>query len=302
MSSPIQRKLNRLKRNRDAGHALARALAEASAMWTRQPDAGRLGTLARRKRNCAVSASFKVVTPERGASYIEVRNRRSCKFVLCMQCARLRAREQVRKYRTHLDVIREQNPDAIYLLCTLTTRNEPIARIKAMLDLHETGLQRLHRSPKLKRALLGHLTSLETTIGGTPENPEAHVHSHGFWVMRPLYFSREHNLYLPQAEIVRLWRQACRLTYDPICDIRRVRGPDGDTGPSAVREACVEVLKYAIAPQTLFQRDEFGMHADPTVVGHVALALYKRRLVRFAGCFAVAAKTIRQRNKETAHG
>lgn len=291
--SPAQARLNRLRRNRDAGHAVSRALDQAAEHVT-GADRRRLEVLARRMSACAANATFRIVTPPGEASVVKISNRRGCKSALCMQDARFRAGDQVRKAFARIQIIRDVTPDAKFAFVTLTSRNRPVHDVKSMLDAHEAGLGRFWRARPLARALLGQLTSIEIAIRGTPEVPMAGVHSHSLAVLHPEYFSRQRDLYLSQKAICSLWGAAMRLDYQPICDVRRIYTDSASAMPSLLG-ACVEVLKYSIAPQTLFQRDDYGMYVTPEVIGPLALALYKRRLIRFSGCFSTAAKTLRQR-------
>lgn len=295
--SPARQKLYRYQRARASSQAIARALSHAEPQTATDAQKKCLATLARRMSACAMSASFKLVTPVDEATFVEVRNRRACKNALCMSCARYRARNAVRKAMEQLTVIQAQHPDAPFAFMTLSSINRPMAEVATMLDDHEAAFNRFCRLRPIKNAVLGHITSFEIAIRGTAEHPEAGVHSHSLLVLHPAYFSKEHTLYIPQVELVSLWRTALRVAYNPICDIRRVRASDDQALPSALRET----LKYAIAPHALFQHSDFGPNANPAVVAPLALALYKRRLVRSSGVFTQAAKILKQHAKEARH-
>lgn len=298
-ASPVMKRLLRVVLARSSSAAVARALQIAATHVSGQKRA-RLSTLARRVQACAASAHVKVVTPKGEPSDVSYLNKRSCRSAVCMLCSRRRAARQRYEARRLLQHVREQHPDAPLVFLTLTSANMPIAQIERMFVAHEAALTRFWRHKAITRAVLGHLTSLEIAVRGTKASPEAGVHSHSILVMRPDYFDFAANkdIYLKQARIVELWQHALRVSYKPICDVRRLRGPDGATDPAAMAGAVREALKYAIAPHKLFERDAFGITAQADVIGPLALALYRRRLVRFAGVFAEAKKALRDEQRE----
>jgi len=148
-----------------------------------------------------------------------------------------------------------------------------------MLNDHERALSRLWRGKVIARAMTGHVTGLEIALRNASGAWEAGVHSHSLVALQDDYFNRQANLYLTQRQWVAHWRRALRCDYNPICHVTAVQ--PGDSVHASLRE-CV---KYAIAPHKLFLRGK-AFAVDPLVAVHLADALYKRRLVRFGGCFA----------------
>lgn len=79
---------------------------------------------------------------------------------------------------------------------------------------------------------------------------ELHPHLHIIlMVVPPEYFRRSAGLYIPQREWVSKFRKAIKADYDPICDIRPLRGVDGgapldEEGKKSLFEAC----KYVCEP------------------------------------------------------
>ena len=103
--------------------------------------------------------------------------------------------------------------------------------------------QSWHRFVKLRefRQVLGWVRTTEVTRG---VHSTAHPHFHCLLMVPASYFKKS---YVTQSRWVQLWRQAARLDYDPVVDVRIVksRGADGIAG------AVAEALKYAVKPSDM---------------------------------------------------
>lgn len=294
--SPIQRQLNRHRMHRAAAYAAARALEQAASMAYKGRE--RLAVRARRLTACASSHSVLAVTEPGEATRLVFSHNRSCKDVLCCICLRKRAATMRKKAVELLAGVREIAPGAPVVMLTLTSRNRPLSQLAAQLDEHEAALQRLTRSSAFGRSCLGLFTATEIVIRGTTDAPQAGAHSHSIAVMRPEYRPGA-DIYLRQPDFVRLWRQALRINYHPIVDVRLLRGPDGATDADSVDRAAKEIAKYILKPASLFKRGAFGVSADPEIVAILADALYRRRQVRYGGIFFRAAKLRRTQSGQT---
>lgn len=278
-ASPITRRYRRYKMQRAASAALADALKRAPNILGMAKHR-RIQVLARRIAACAASTTIRLQTPPGDATRIVYRNKRRCRSGLCMPCARVRAREANQRIAKRLDAILADNQYTRFAFLTLTSRNRPIAEVARMLTDHEQSLGRFWRSHDIARAITGHVTGIEIALRNGTGAWEAGVHSHSLVALHPDYFNRKADLYLSQRRLVTLWRRALRADYNPICHVAAV--PHGDD----VRASLRECVKYAIAPHKLFQRDK-GFTVDPVVALHLADTLYKRRLVRCGGTFAL---------------
>lgn len=278
-TSPITRRYRQFKMQRAASAALADAL-------KRAPDIldiaqhHRVQVLARRIAACAASTTIKLQTPPGDATRIIYRNKRRCRSGLCMPCARVRAKETNQRIGLRLDAILAETPGTRFAFLTLTSRNRPIAEVARMLSDHEQSLGRFWRSKTIMRAITGHVTGIEIALRNGTGAWEAGVHSHSLMALHPDYFDRKADRYLSQARLVALWRAALRADYNPICHVAAV--PVGSDARNSLRE-CV---KYAVAPHKLFQHNK-AFAVDPLVALHLAVTLYKRRLTRCGGMFAI---------------
>jgi len=279
MTSPITRRYRRFKMQRAASAAVADALKRAPHILGMAKQR-RIQVLARRIAACAASTTIKLQTPPNDATRIIYRNKRRCRSGLCMPCARVRAKEANQRIALRLDAILAEAPRARFAFLTLTSRNRPIAEVAKMLTDHEQSLARFWRSKEIAHAIIGHVTGIEIALRTGTGVWEAGVHSHSLLALHPDYFDRKTDRYLSQARMVILWRAALRADYKPICHVAAV--PAGEDARASLRE-CV---KYAVAPHKLFQRGK-GFTVDPVVALHLADTLYKRRLIRCSGVFAL---------------
>jgi plasmid rolling circle replication initiator protein Rep len=280
--SPITKRFYRWKFQQAASAAVGAALHRAPALDG--INGSRINTLARRISNCAASATLKLQTLPEQPTKIVYRNRRSCRTGLCAQCARYRARETIQRAKLKLDRILASAPTTRFAFLTLTSKNMPIADVAKMLELHERALDRFWRKRAIARAFTGHITGIEIAIRIRNGQWEAGVHSHSIVSLHASYFDKTADTYLTQAVIVSHWRDSLGADYKPVCDIRAI--PAGD----AVRTTLTECLKYAVAPQRLFEKGQTGFTVDPIVAAYLGAALYKRRMCRMGGLFSKRAK------------
>ena len=182
---------------------------------------------------------------------MSVRPFESCRRRWCPVCSWRKSLRQWGLMMERLPPLVEQHGPVRWLLLTLTVRNCPLADLPATVSAMQKGFRRLsHPSTKLGRAwpATGWLKALEVTF---PREGEAHPHYHVLMAVRPSYFKKG---YIPQAEWAERWREAMRLDYCPVVDIRRVKPLSpaiAEALGSGVAEALGglrEVSKYVTKP------------------------------------------------------
>ncbi len=118
---------------------------------------------------------------------------------------------------------------------------------------------------------LGWLRATEVTCG---KDGSAHPHFHVLLMLPASYFG---NGYIPTRTWVQLWRDAMRLDYDPVCDIRAVRpkkkqvadAEGADARRIAVISAVSEVIKYATKADELLAAGPVWLAEYITQVDHL---------------------------------
>ena len=202
-----------------------------------------------------------------------------CRERLCPMCAWRRSLKVFRQVSQVMDYIDQDTPGLVPLFLTLTARNCESGQLAALLDKIFSGWNNMVRRAKPKRVIQGWFRALEVTRG---KDGSWHPHLHAILLVRQEYFTSKD--YIATREWVQLWRQALRLDYDPICDMRRMHSMGN-------RKAVAEVAKYTVKDTDYVSRDP---DATRQAVDVLSRALRGRRLMAFGGCMAAAARTLRQ--------
>lgn len=92
--------------------------------------------------------------------------------------------------------------------------------------------------------------------------------------------------YMETTEWVKLWRKVMRLDYDPICDIRKVKG-----GNKAIKE----VSKYTVKDSDFISDDK---ELTDKLVSILSKALRNRRLYAYGGLLKEIAKRLGSENPD----
>lgn len=156
-----------------------------------------------------------------------------CRDRLCAICA---WRRQSKFIAQTMPILNQIADDYRFLFMTLTIKNCEIEDIKKNIDIILQGFHRLFMRRKFKRVIKGLIRSVEITYN-EKENT-VHPHMHILAVVDKDYFNNAED-YITHDELMRNWKECCRLNYNPIVDIRRVN----DTGAGAV-----ETMKYSLKP------------------------------------------------------
>lgn len=175
----------------------------------------------------------------------------SCRRRWCPLCSWLKTRARWALFLERVPGLIEQHSPVRWLMLTLTVCNCAIVDLPATVDRMFAGYRAL-TNPKSRLGrewpATGWLRALEITF---PRSGEAHPHIHSLLAVRPSYFTRG---YIRQAEWAQRWKQACKLNYNPIVDVRRVKPLSPEVkravGP-ALAEAfggLREVSKYIVKP------------------------------------------------------
>jgi hypothetical protein len=216
-----------------------------------------------------------------------------------------------------MDIVENEYFRLLPLFITLTVRNCPgtVADLKQSLDVIFGGWNRLLRVKQVKSVVKGWFRALEVTydrdefvtpewytkrkrycdihgikIGDRNLNYDTfHPHIHAVVYVDKSYFQTSGSgAYIKTSEWVRLWRQSCRLNYDPVCDIRRIKN-------TKERKHINELSKYTV-------KDSDYITADDSLMDRLVLilskALKQRRLSAFGGVLKQLAKRFKLLDKE----
>lgn len=212
-----------------------------------------LSKQAARVRDCAEAVFFHMHADNKnGEIGLKLHSAPYCHYRHCPTCQWRRSLKAKATVMSALPGILQKYPAARFVMLTLTIRNCPVSDLRETVGAMNAGWKRLIL--RKDWPALGWLRAVEVTRG---KDGSAHPHYHCLLMLPPEYFSRN---YLPTKAWVQLWREAMRLDYDPVCDVRIVRVkpgremPDGtDARLLAVSSAVSEVVKYATKASDLLQ-------------------------------------------------
>lgn len=204
-----------------------------------------------------------------------------CKERLCPMCQWRKSLKVFHQVSKVMDKAQFEHSNLVPLFLTLTLRNCFSSNLPATLDTIFQGWNRLLAHRKIKRIVKGWFRALEVTYN--KEQDTFHPHLHAIVFVEKGYFKKNNKDYMQTADWVQMWRKALKLDYDPICDIRKVKGSKGK------HKAVAEVAKYTLKDSD-FVFDDTGL--TDRLVSVLDSSLKGRRLFAFGGLLKQIAKEI----------
>jgi len=158
-----------------------------------------------------------------------------------------------------------------YIFLTLTAQNCTGADLDQRITDMMLSFNRLTKYKEVQAMSDGFYRGFEITHN--LEKDTYHPHFHVLLAVKPSYFKSRY--YISQDKWTSLWRKAMQIDYDPIVDVRRVKGDNA--------KAVSEVAKYAVKPSDILNFNDWDL-----TVATVALldkAMDNRRFISFGGIF-----------------
>ena len=261
-----------------------------------------------RLRQCSTVLTFREY--EDGQKRLESMN--SCRVRLCPICSWRRSLKCF--YNTERVMERIDSSGKYgYIFLTLTLRNSLPCYLNATLDAVFEAWNRFSQLKRVKGSVKGWYRGLEIThdtdefitperFARSPEyfrarglsvgdrNPNFntyHPHLHCIFAVRKSYFSSRY--YISKAEFAELWRQSLRINYEPIVDVKKVRGD--------FKKAVAEISKYAAKSGDYVVPSDWDLTLDSVRTLDAALA--RRRLIAYGGIMKQAFKELRLDDAES---
>jgi plasmid rolling circle replication initiator protein Rep len=216
-----------------------------------------------------------------------------CRVRLCFLCERARSRKRHVQLCKVLTAWLGRRPRDQALLLTLTIRSCPNDGLREAIDQLLASVRRLTRCRRFQDSVTAWHRTLEVTRDA--DTGLWHPHVHLLLIVPPRYFTRGSGLYIQQPEWAALWRKFARLDYDPVIDVRALKGVGGGPLAELGRKSLAEVTKYCSKPSDLVTFDDEGEPYPVDANGLKALydALHGRRLVGMSGALQALAKELR---------
>jgi len=206
-----------------------------------------------RVRDCAEALFFALrSSAETGELNWKLASAPFCHYRHCPICQWRRSLRTKAIVMSALPTILQQYPTARFAMLTLTVRNVPVTELRQTILSINKGWKRLIQREDWPS--LGWVRGVEVTAG---KDCTAHPHLHALLMLPAGYFGGR--AYTPTKEWVQRWRQAMRLDYDPMCDIRVIKVKPGSQVPTegtdwrvrAISHAVSEVAKYPTKTEDL---------------------------------------------------
>lgn len=165
-----------------------------------------------------------------GEIKLQFRKAYFCRVRNCPICQWRRSQMWVARFFEALPCIYAAHPTMRYVLLTLTVKNCPITELRATVQNMNKAWQRL--SQRKAFPALGFVRSLEVTKETDTHDKKTkklirqarpnycHPHFHIILALPVSYFGGN---YLSTAKWAELWKEALRIDYTPICDVRLVK-------------------------------------------------------------------------------
>jgi plasmid rolling circle replication initiator protein Rep len=241
--------------------------ASASTVQTLYSQAGE-SQYASRIQQCSRSLGFALEAQDSGDFKLKLREARFCRVRHCPVCQWRRSLMWRARLFSALPSVLEAHPKGRWVFLTLTVKNCPLQELRATVREMNKAWNRL--TVRKAWPALGFIRSTEVTRGA---DGSAHPHFHCLLLVKSSYFGSG---YLKQADWVELWKQAMRLDYDPIVDVRAVKSPSSRAADqSGLTIALLETLKYGVKPTDLT--------ADSAWLAELTSQLHKTRAVSVGG-------------------
>lgn len=237
--------------------------------------------------NEALSEAYRSVNPRKSERLLECGNflsfsiledgskklktMTSCRVRLCPLCTWRRSL----KVQAHtLEILKAMDGKYAFIFLTLTVKNCTGAELSGTLDLLMDAWQRLSQRKQFKSAVKGWYRGLEVTHNTDRESPwfdTYHPHFHVILAVNKTYFKGR--TYVKQDEWMQLWKGSLRVDYDPVVDVRRVKG--------CTSKAVAEAAKYSTKEEDYIVPTDWELTVE--TVRTLDAALADRRLIAFGG-------------------
>lgn len=223
-----------------------------------------MGNEERANALCNCGHTLRVHEYEHGRKHVIVNE---CGDLVCPTHMLARARRHYASLTARIERHLSKNPGHRGLMVTLTMKNSLSHELRHVVGKFIKACGELMGRKAVTEPVKAWVRALELTRN--LETGEWHVHAHCVWFVEAGYFRANSPLYITHKKLGKLWRKQLKLDYDPIVDIRPLRGVKSPLGPEG-RKSLNEVLKYVLKPGSLVRKR--GDHYE--LVGADSYELY----------------------------
>ena len=214
--------------------------------YDRSEDFQKLGS---RIAGCSTTLGFAWNTDlDTGESKLKLRATTFCHVRHCPVCQWRRSLRNTARFFSAIPSLQEKFPTHRWLFLTLTVRNCEPHELRETIKGMNSAWKRLIQRAGWPAA--GWVRTIEITRNH--EDGTAHPHFHALLMVPSSYFIGRN--YVRQSVWSERWKNALRIDYDPVVDVRSVKSKkDGQT----IQAAVVETLKYATKAEDSLDNPEW---------------------------------------------
>jgi len=198
-----------------------------------------------------------------------------CKVRLCPMCNWRKSLKNFHELSKVMDIVIAKSPNLRPVFLTLTLKNCTSDELDNTIRHMFKSWKKLTKHRSFTSQIHGWFRALEVTYN-SKENTY-HPHIHVIILVDKQYFKKTNAKYIDTREWVRLWRVSAGLDYDPICDIRAVKGKG--------HKAIAELAKYTIKPSSYLNH---RTDISDMVIKTLTDALHRKQLKTYGGVMAKA--------------
>ena len=199
-----------------------------------------------------------------------------CRVRLCPMCNWRKSLKMFSQVSEITDLMMSEHK-VRFIFLTLTVKNPIAEELTNTLNSMNEGFKWLVQKKitfasarRLKENLLGYLKSTEITYNSKTDT--YHPHFHILLAVKSTYFKSG---YIKQKEYQNMWKQALKLDYAPMVDVRVIK--------NATSKTIAEMSKYPTKTADLLKIEDEDKAVKALITLH--RAMFKRRLVTFGGLF-----------------
>lgn len=216
---------------------------------------------------CSKLLGFALKATDSGDLSFKLQQARFCRVRHCPVCQWRRSLMWRARFFTAIPKVMEAYPSAKWVFLTLTVKNCDLGELRANLGHMNKSWERL--SKRKQFPALGFVRSTEVTRA---KDGTAHPHFHCLLLVPASYFSTG---YIKQADWTEMWKQALRVDYQPIVNVKAVKARPGGGQESGIAIAVLETLKYGVKESDLL--------SDSVWLCELTKQLHKTRAVSVGG-------------------
>jgi len=190
-------------------------------------------------------ATFLTYRPKADGAGIALQRANFCRVRLCPMCT---WRRSLKVFGQLSRIMEALKGEYAYILLTLTVKNVQGEELGQRITDMMKGWQRFTQRKAYKKAVKGHFRAMEITHNlklKSKHYDTYHPHFHVILAVKPTYF--KDRTYLSHRKWQVLWKEAMRVEYDPVVNVKRIKGDD--------LGAVAEVAKYAVKYTDIVNED-----------------------------------------------